>query len=106
MGIIDIVTGEVERSQASGVEEVELDIGCLSGVEMTSFEFAWKQAIRNTALQNAVTTIHRPEGKGRCLDCGETFPVAHLYDACPHCGSHWIRLLDGRQLKVRSILVT
>lgn len=106
MGIIEIATREAEKAEASVVEEIELDIGRLSTVEPDAFEFAWKQGIRHTPLENAVKKINRPEGKARCLHCENEFPVAQLYDACPACGEHWIEILAGKELRVRSIIVS
>jgi hydrogenase nickel incorporation protein HypA/HybF len=105
MSIIDIATKQMENANGTSIEEIELEIGALSGVEEKSFEFAWKQAIRNTALQNAIRTIHKPEGIATCLDCMIDFSIQQLYDACPVCGGHFLNIKKGKELKVKSLVV-
>mgnify|MGYP000060590414 CR=1 FL=1 len=105
MSIIDIATKQLENASATTIEEIELEIGALSGVEENSFEFAWKQAIKNTPLQNAVRIIHKPEGIATCLDCMIDFSIQQLYDACPVCGGHFLNIKKGKELKVKSLVV-
>ncbi len=106
MSIIGIAEKEASRAQASHIEEIELDIGALSGVEMASFDFAWTQATRNTILENAVRKINDIKGKARCSDCDAEFSIAHYYDPCPHCGSHLLIIQSGKELRVRSLTIT
>lgn len=105
MSIIDIAKQQMESAHATEIEEIELEIGKLSGVEENSFEFAWKQAVRNTPLQNAVRKINRIEGLATCLDCMIDFSVKQLYDACPVCGGHFLNIKKGKELKVKSLVV-
>lgn len=53
MSIIQIAEKESAKNNAAGVDEIELEIGDLSGIEMTAFDFAWAQAIRSTLLEKA-----------------------------------------------------
>ncbi len=105
MSIIEIATTQMEGADASEIEEIELEIGALSGVEENSFEFAWKQAVRNTPLQNAVRKINHIEGLATCLDCMIDFSITQLYDACPVCGGHFLNIKKGKELKVKSLVV-
>lgn len=105
-GIIDIAVREAEKANASIVEELELDIGCLTTVEMMAFDLAWKQAVKGTILQTCIPTVNRIAGKARCLDCETVFRIEQLYDPCPGCGSHWLDIQDGKQLAVRSLIIS
>ena len=105
MSIIDIATKQMQGSNASEIEEIELEIGALSGVEENSFEFAWRQAVKNTPLQNALRVVNKIEGVATCLDCMIDFSVENLYDACPVCGGHFLNIKKGKELKVKSIVV-
>ncbi len=91
MGIIDLAWEEAGRQQASAVEQIVLDIGEMSGVEMDSFEFAWNQAVKGTILDGTERVINRIPGKGKCLDCETEFSLHQYYDPCPNCGEHLIR---------------
>jgi hydrogenase nickel incorporation protein HypA/HybF len=105
MSIVQIATKEASRNGASIVDEIELDIGVLSGVEMDSFDFAWQQGVKHTVLQQAVRHVNRIPGRGSCLDCATEFPMQQLYDACPACDSQLVNILSGRELSVKTLLV-
>jgi hydrogenase nickel incorporation protein HypA/HybF len=106
MSIVDIAAREAEKARAMHIEEIELDIGELSTVEMQAFEFAWQQGVKNTVLAGAAKTINRIEGFARCPECQIDFPVVQVYDACPVCNGHFNQILSGKELRVKSITVS
>ena len=106
MSIVDIAQQQAEQADASIVEEIEIDIGCLSTIEMNAFEFAWRQAVKQTILEGAVKKINRIKGKAQCSDCDTSFALENLYDACPECGQHLINILAGKELRVKSLVVS
>ena len=63
MGIIDIAQQQADQAEAAFIDEIEMDIGCLSTVEINAFEFAWSQAVKGTILEGAVKKINRIKGK-------------------------------------------
>jgi hydrogenase nickel incorporation protein HypA/HybF len=105
MSIVDIASSQLQKVNASEIEEIELEIGTLSGVELNSFDFAWRQAVKQTPLDKAVRKINLIEGRGRCLDCNIEFSIQNLYDACPICNGHLIDILKGKELRVKSLIV-
>ena len=106
MSIIDIAKQQADQACANVIDEIELDIGTLSGIEMDSFEFAWKQAVRGSVLEGAVRKINTIEAKARCLDCDAVFNIQHYFDPCPVCGEHLLDILSGKELKVKSLVVS
>jgi hydrogenase nickel incorporation protein HypA/HybF len=106
MSIVDIATQQTQKAEAQSVEEIELDIGALSGVEMLAFDFAWEQAIKDSVLKDADRVVNRIEGVGMCMDCGIDFHMQNLYDSCPVCDGHLIAIKKGKELKVKSLVVT
>ncbi|AEV97637.1 hydrogenase expression protein [Niastella koreensis] len=105
MGIINIAEDQARREGALAIEEIELEIGCLTTVEMAAFEAAWKQAVKATLLEHAVKMIERTPGRAACLECGEQFALNNLYDACPQCNSHLLNITQGKALRVRSLVI-
>jgi hydrogenase nickel incorporation protein HypA/HybF len=105
MSIIDIATKQLQGIDATEIEEIELEIGTLSGIEENSFDFAWNQAVRNTPLQNSIRVVNKIEAVATCIDCMIDFSVENLYDACPVCGGHFLNINKGKELKVKSIVV-
>lgn len=105
MGIVEIAGECTDREQASVVEEIVLDIGVLTTVDMDAFEFAWKQAVRNTVLAQSRKVVNRLPGRALCLTCDQEFELQHVYDPCPACGGHMITVTGGKELRVKSLVV-
>jgi hydrogenase nickel incorporation protein HypA/HybF len=105
MSIVSLAEKESAMNNAAGIEEIELDIGELSGIEFSAFEFAWDQAVKSTMLEKSVKVINHIAGEGRCMNCDAVFPVHQLYDPCPVCGDHFINIKKGKELRVKSLVV-
>ena len=106
MGIVDLASEQVRRAGRRQVDRIDLDIGSLAGVELDALDFAWQSAVRRTVLQDAERRINRIPGKARCLDCGAVFPVSELYEPCPRCGEYLTELVQGKELRVKSLVVS
>ncbi|GAB2834427.1 hydrogenase maturation nickel metallochaperone HypA/HybF [Ferruginibacter profundus] len=105
MSIVDIAQQQAAEADATTIEEIEIDIGCLSTIEMNAFEFAWRQGVKQTILEPTLKKINRIKGKATCLDCNAVFAVDNVYDACPVCKGHFINITAGKELRVRSLVV-
>lgn len=103
MGIIDITQQQARIHDASAAEEIVLDIGELSGIELESLDIAWQQAVKGTILDKARKIINPVPGRGKCMDCGTVFPMHQYYDPCPSCGEHLIEVISGKEMKVKTI---
>lgn len=105
LSIIDLVEKEVRKNGSSVIQEVELEIGELSGVELQALDTALECAVKNTALEQARMTTHVIRGQGYCNDCETTFPKQTRFAPCPHCGSYLVKITQGTELRVKSIVV-
>jgi len=105
MSIVTIAEEESVKNNVAGIEEIELEIGELSGIEISAFEFAWEQAIRSTVLERSVKVINHIAGEGKCMNCDAVFPMHQLYEPCPVCGDHFITIQKGKELRVKSLVV-
>lgn len=103
--IVELAEEQAHNHQASVVEELELEIGRLAGVEIQTLEFALESAVKGTMLEHAVIVRHYIAGEGQCADCGRVFPVEALFSSCPECGSFCVKILKGKELRVKSIVV-
>lgn len=106
MSIIKIAEQQARTAEASVIDEIELDIGTMSGVEMEALDFAWQQAVKQTMLQHSVKKINSIQAKAKCLDCDTEFAIEKYYDACPVCGEHLLHIIQGKELRVKSLLVS
>lgn len=105
MSIIEIANIEATKANALKIDEIELEMGLLSGIEMSAFDFAWQEAVKSTVLENAERIIVRPGGKAVCLECNNSFGLDSLYSPCPVCKSHFINIIQGKELRVKSVTV-
>ena len=103
--IIEIVKDNAEKLHATKVSEVELDIGTISGVIPETLEFALDIAVKNTILEGAKIKMNIFQAKAKCLSCEKDFDVDDIYTMCPHCGSLQFDIIQGKELKVRSIKI-
>jgi len=101
--IIEIVKDHVEKLHASRVTEVELDIGTISGVIPETLEFALDIAVKNTIMEGAKIKMNIFHAKAKCLSCEKDFEMEDIYTMCPHCSSMQYDVIQGKELKVKSI---
>ncbi len=106
MSIIEIAAQQALAADALVIEEIELDIGTLSGLEMDALEFAWSQAVKDTMLEQAVRKINRIDAIAMCMDCDATFAIEKYDDACPVCGQHLLSIIQGKELRVKSLVIS
>jgi hydrogenase nickel incorporation protein HypA/HybF len=105
MNIVEIAEKETAKANAHAVEEIELDIGKLSTIELDAFEFAWEQAVKKTILENAVKKINRIEGKARCRVCQTEFTITELYEPCPFCNCYKQTVIGGKELRLKRLVL-
>lgn len=106
LSIVDAAEEQARKYGASGVERIDLEIGTLAGIEPDALAFAWEAGLPGTILANAERHIHFIQARARCMDCRHEFDVLHLYEACPHCGNYFTELLQGQELKIKSLTLT
>ena len=105
MSIIKLATEQAALHDASIIEEIELDIGQLSGIDMDSFDFAWAQAVKKTPLHYAERKVNRIAGKAHCLVCECYFNMQQLFDSCPACNNNFHEIISGKELKLKSLVL-
>lgn len=103
--IVELAESQARNHKATVIEELELEIGSLAGVELQSLEFALESCIKGTMLSNARIIRHDILAEGRCGDCEKVFPVDTLFSPCPHCGSYCVQIFKGKELRIKSIVV-
>jgi len=103
VNIVDIALEHAEKAGAKKINEIELEIGELSGVICEAMETAMESAVKGTMLENAKIDIIKTAGQGRCLICQHTFLLQNLFDPCPYCGEFNPEIVSGRELKIKSL---
>ena len=103
VAIVDIAATETAKANANKVDWIELEIGTLAGIEIDSLNFVWPSAIKGTVLENATKKISIIHGEAKCKDCGSSYNLDTIYDACPSCNSYLKDITKGKELVVKSL---
>ena len=105
MSIIEIAEENARREHASVITEIELDIGTQSGVVLEALSFAMQAAVAGTMLEKAEVKINSIPARSVCAACQNSFPTVDRYSPCPECGHPYSELVQGRELRVKSLKV-
>ena len=105
MSIVETAGEEVKKAGGKQVEEIVLEIGDLAGVEEEALAFAWQEAVKQTVLEMARYRVEKKPGKARCLSCQHEFRLAFAYDLCPSCNGFRKELLQGKEIRIRSLTI-
>jgi len=103
--IVEIAESEAKKANAKIISEIELDIGTISGIELHALDFAFQALKPKTMLKDAEIKINIIHAKAKCEDCNTEFNTDNLYTLCPNCDSYKTTIIQGKEMKVRSILV-
>ena len=103
--IVELAEREARNHQAISIEELELEIGALAGIDPVALEFALESAIKGSMLENARIIRQHIAGEGRCCDCENLFPVESILSTCPDCGSYAVNIVKGKELRIKSLVV-
>lgn len=101
--VIDIANDYARLADSSVATEIEIEVGELSGVEYEAFDFALEVSKKNTVLEKAKINILKIKGKAKCNNCNAEFETENLYGICPSCKQNNFNIVDGKQLKVKTI---
>ena len=105
LSIVEIADNETKKANAKLVEVIELEIGTLAGIEFESLDFVWPLAVKNSVLEHAEKKINVIQAKGKCIDCDTVFDMNQVYDSCPKCNSNFKGIIQGKELRVKSLEV-
>ncbi len=103
LSIVDAVIEKAAGERANKVNQVELEVGKVSGVETESLKFCFSAASKNTIAEGADLAIREREPLGECEECGNRFPVNGFYAQCASCNSLKVSVISGRELMIKSI---
>ena len=105
VNIVEIAEESTLKEGAKTVSEIELEIGSMSGVVLEAMELALKSAVIGTMLEEAKVKIITIPGKAKCTDCGNEFKIEELYAPCPKCSNPFSDIIEGKELKVKSLKI-
>lgn len=105
MNIVDLAVVKAQEAGARKITEISLEVGALSGVMAEALTFCLGAASRQTMAEGAHFAVATIDGEARCLGCGLDFSVEALACPCPRCGGYASDLIQGRELRISSLVV-
>ena len=106
MSIVKIAEEEARKANISHFSAIDLEIGTLAGIEFDALDFVWEAAVQQTVLENAKKRIIKIPAKALCADCNQEYSLSFIYDNCPSCGSYLKDIVQGKELRVKSLETT
>lgn len=104
-GVLQIIESEAKSQQFTHVKRVIIDVGVLSGVEISAFEFAFDVVMRGSIAENALLEINELPAQAWCMQCAKVVTVTEHYSPCPECDSYQLQISSGDELKVKELEV-
>jgi hydrogenase nickel incorporation protein HypA/HybF len=102
--LVEQVEQELSRAGQRGrVKRLDVAVGRLSGVHCDSLRFAFELLAPGTVAEGASLEISEPLASSHCGQCGACREIEELVVSCPACGSHDIRIENGRDLMLQCI---
>jgi len=105
ISIIEAAELEAAKVNATEITDLVLEIGTMAGIEFEALDTALEAAVRQTKLEKTRIQVIKIQAIGRCTDCDNEFDINDFLDPCPQCGGLFHRVLSGKELKIKSIVV-
>ena len=105
LSIIDLATEQAKKANASKINEIELDIGTLSGVEIEALNFAMELAVKDTMLESSQVRINHIKALSECQESSHQFDASFVINPCPKCNELNTRIVVGQELQVKSLII-
>jgi hydrogenase nickel incorporation protein HypA/HybF len=104
LNILEITEEAVKANHVTIVNELVLDVGVFSGVEISALESALDSIKQGTILEKSKISINIIPGIAICNHCKQQFAPEDTYSACPNCNNFGMEIKAGSELKVRTIV--
>ena len=79
--------------------------GSLAGVMQEALEFCFESACHGTIAEGAALEVNSIPARGSCRDCGLEFDTDSYLTACPNCSGFKVDIIQGQELRIKSINV-
>ncbi|TAK26916.1 MAG: hydrogenase maturation nickel metallochaperone HypA [Chloroflexota bacterium] len=103
--LLGIVVGHAEQHKVDRVLEVNVELGALRGIVPDYLRYYFDLLKKDTVADGATLNIDSVPGEAECDDCETRFTLDDGNVTCPNCASKHIRIVAGRELRVKTIRV-
>jgi hydrogenase nickel incorporation protein HypA/HybF len=103
--IREILENHAVTQKFSKVIKITLEIGKLSCVEPDALRFGFDVVMNGSLAENAELVISEVAGQGICQQCGLQVEMETSFDSCPNCGSPFVKIIQGADMKIKDLTV-
>lgn len=104
-GVLQVLEESAKSQGFQKVKTVWLEIGALSGVEISAMRFGFDVVMKNSLAEDAVLEIIEHPGQAWCMPCGGNVAINQRFDPCPECGSFQLQVTGGDQMRIKELEV-
>ncbi|MFA6163219.1 MAG: hydrogenase maturation nickel metallochaperone HypA [Methylobacter sp.] len=101
----EILENHALKQNFSRVTKVTLEIGKLSSIEPDALRFGFDVVMKDSLAENAELIISELSGLGLCQQCQQQIEMETLYDPCAFCGSPFVKVIQGAEMKIKDLSV-
>lgn len=98
--LLATVMTSADENSISNVTRIKLIVGECHGALPEALHFAFKALSGDTVCSNAELDIEIKKGILRCTACGHEFSYEVWQSMCPECGSVYLDITSGRELRI------
>jgi hydrogenase nickel insertion protein HypA len=98
--LVEVVLQEVNKNNASAVEEVELEIGELTLLGKEQCLFAYQTLAKDGPLKGSKLTIKEKKAVVKCGKCNYQGPMGKSKDPVDH---HKVEIVSGRDCLITNL---
>lgn len=103
--ILELVNKRASEINSQSVKKIYLEIGELTGIDQESLRFSFNVVAKGSIAEQASLEIIEIKGQAICDFCHETVMLKNYYDGCKICGQYSLRIIQGEELRVKSMEV-
>ncbi|MDO9047945.1 MAG: hydrogenase maturation nickel metallochaperone HypA [Methylobacter sp.] len=101
----EILENHAVSQKFSKVTKVTLEIGKLSSVEPDALRFGFDVVMKDSLAENAELIISDIAGLGVCQQCSLQVEMETSHDPCSHCGSPFVKVIQGADMRIKDLIV-
>ena len=105
INIVKIACKTANQNGADKINSIEVEVGKLAGVLEDSLAFCFEAARNNSIAKDAQLKILTIPGKAHCIACDDSFDTDTFFTLCPECDGIAIDIIQGKDLRIKSINV-
>ena len=103
--VVNLALETIEENKLNQIQEVQVELGAMTGVVPELMEKCYRQAVIGTTLEGSALTMTLQPVMARCLDCGNEYEPTKENDySCTSCHSHHSQIIAGRSVVLKNII--